>query len=272
MASLPSVNRAWVLNEYAKGPINDNTFKLKESPLPDVNNLPNNHILVKVLRLAFEPAMRPSVSLDKSYREPHPLHTPMWALGIGLVVGSNSKNYAVGIKVAGLLDMQEYALIDTTKPIFGPYEDAIGLEHISTLGPAGKAAHLGLFHTAQMQKGDVVLVSAAGGATGSVVVQLARGAGASKVIGIASKSKCDWVVKTAGADACLDYTSPDFESKLHKVTEDKVNVYFDNVGGPVTDAALGCMARQGRIAVCGAIGVSAIEESKSEREREIFFC
>jgi NADPH-dependent curcumin reductase CurA len=71
--SLPKVNRAWVLNEYAKGPVNDNTFKLKESPLPDTTSLPANHVLVKVLRLAFEPSMRPSISLDKSYREPHPL-------------------------------------------------------------------------------------------------------------------------------------------------------------------------------------------------------
>lgn len=256
MTSLPTANRAWVLKEYAKGPIHDNTFKLEESPLPDVSNLPNDHILVKVLRLAFEPSMRPSISLDKSYREPHPLNTTIWAIGIGQVVGSNSKNFAVGSKVAGLLNMQEYALIDATKPIVRPYEDAIGLEHISILGPSGMAAHLGLFHTAQMKKGDVVICSAAAGATGSIVVQLARAAGASKVIGIASKSKCDWVVKKAGADACLDYNSPDFESELHKVTEDKVNVYFDNVGGPVTDAVLGCMARKGRIAVCGAIGVS----------------
>lgn len=88
------------------------------------------------------------------------------------------------------------------------------------------------------------------------MIQLAKGAGASKVIGIASKSKCDFVVKTLGADACLDYGSPDFEKQLQKVTEEKVDVYFDNTGGPVTDAALGCMARHGRIAVCGAISVS----------------
>lgn len=72
-SSLPKVNRAWVLNEYAKGPVTDNTFELKESPMPDMSSLLENHILVKVLRLAFEPSMRPSISLDKSYREPHPL-------------------------------------------------------------------------------------------------------------------------------------------------------------------------------------------------------
>lgn len=74
-ASLPKNNRAWILNEYAKGPVNDNTFKLQESPLPDVNALPDNRVLVKVLILAFEPAMRPSISTDKSYQPPHPLGT-----------------------------------------------------------------------------------------------------------------------------------------------------------------------------------------------------
>jgi NADPH-dependent curcumin reductase CurA len=96
------------------------------------------------------------------------------------------------------------------------------------------------------------------------VIQLAKGAGASRVIGIASKSKCDWVVKTLGADACLDYGSPDFEKELHRVTEEKVNVYFDNTGGPITDAALDCMARNGRIAVCGAISVSIFFTSQRE--------
>jgi hypothetical protein len=67
-ASLPKNNRAWILNKYAKGPVNDNTFKLQESPLPDMNALPDNHVLVKVLTLAFEPAMRPSISTDKSYQ------------------------------------------------------------------------------------------------------------------------------------------------------------------------------------------------------------
>lgn len=87
------------------------------------------------------------------------------------------------------------------------------------------------------------------------VVQLARAAGASRVIGVASKAKCESVVAN-GADACLDYGSPDFASELRKVTEEKVNVYFDNTGGPVTDAALSCMAPYGRVAVCGAISVS----------------
>lgn len=84
---------------------------------------------------------------------------------------------------------------------------------------------------------------------------MAKAAGASRVIGVASKAKCDGVVKM-GADVCLDYGSPDLAKELRKATEEKVNVYFDNTGGPVTDAALVCMATNGRIAVCGAISVS----------------
>jgi NADPH-dependent curcumin reductase CurA len=170
MSALPKVNRAWVLNEHAKGPINDNTLKLKESPLPDPNNLPANNVLVKVLRLAMEPAMRPSLSTEKSYRPPHPIGQTMWAAGYGEVVASNSQTFSVGSKVTGFLGMQEYALIDTTTAgLLQPYEEDIGLEHISGLGIPGKAAHIGLFEYGKCKKGDVVLVSAAAGATGSVV-------------------------------------------------------------------------------------------------------
>jgi len=184
----------------------------------------------------------------------------MWAIGIGEVVASNSDAFKVGSKVTGLLNMQEYALINVKASMIRPYEEDIGLEHISGLSVAGKAAHIGLFEIGQCKKGDVVLVSAAAGATGMVVVQLAKAAGASRVIGVASKSKCDSVVEN-GADVCLDYGSATFTKDLRQATEEKVNVYFDNTGGPITDAALVCMATGGRIAVCGAISVSCLEVS-----------
>lgn len=179
----------------------------------------------------------------------------MWAAGIGKVVGSNSSNFKVGDKVHGRLGMQEYALLDTTKGMVGPYDETLGIEHLAALGAPGNAAHLGLFHTAKFQKGETLLVSGAGGATGLSVIQLAKGAGASRIIGIASGSKRESVLK-AGADECLDYNTPDFAKELLRVTEEKINVYFDNTGGPITDAAIRCMARRGRIAVCGAISVS----------------
>jgi NADPH-dependent curcumin reductase CurA len=90
----------------------------------------------------------------------------MWALGIGQVVGSSSDKFKVGSKVYGVLGMQEYALLDVTQGKVGPYEEALGLEHIAALGPAGNAAHLGLFHIANLKKGEVVLVSSAAGSTG----------------------------------------------------------------------------------------------------------
>jgi NADPH-dependent curcumin reductase CurA len=167
MSALPKINKAWVLNEYAKGPVTDNTFKLKEVPITDAEKLPADNVLVKVLRLAMEPAMRPSVSEGKSYRPPHPLGETMWAIGIGEVVASKSDKYAVGSKVAGLLNMQEYAVVNANA--IQPYDEKIGLEHLSGVSVAGKAAHIGLFHVGEFAKGDVVLVSAAAGATGQAV-------------------------------------------------------------------------------------------------------
>lgn len=219
---LPSTYRAWVLNEYARGPMNDNTFKLVEQKMPDVNNLPESHVLIKVQYIGLEPAMRPSISLGKSYREPQPLGQPMWAYGIGKVVASTDPKVQVGSQVVGKVDMQEYALLDSRPPrSVSPYDPRVGLDHLSALGPPGLAAWFGLVDVAKIKAGDVVVVSAAAGATGSIVVQLAKAYGASRIIGIASKAKCQSVVDI-GADACLDYNSETFVDDLKKATEEKV--------------------------------------------------
>lgn len=252
--TLPKSYKSWVLNEHAKGPINENTFKLKDVPMPDVNALPANHVLIRVQRIAMEPSMRPSISLGKSYREPHPLNEPMWAFGIGEVVGSSAEQFKVGQQVASMVNFQEYALIDVANPAIKvfPVDPRVGLEYLSGLGAPGRAAYWGLIEVARVKEGDVVLVSAAAGATGSVVIQLAKAKGAKQIIGIASKSKQQFVLDQ-GADVCLDYSAPDFAEQLKKVTKEQVTVYFDNTAGPITDAALSCMAPHGRVAVCGAI-------------------
>lgn len=209
----------------------------------------------------------------------------MWAYGVGVVVASSSSStHPVGSKVVGQLSWSQYALVDASS--MRPYNEQIGLQHLSSLGAPGLAAHVGLFHNVGLKKGEVLLVSGAAGATGTVVspksirrgletsrltelfqsqvVQLAKAIGASRIIGIASKSKCQSVIDN-GADACLDYSSPSFEEDLIKATDRKVDVFFDNVGGPVLDAALVCMARQGRISVCGAIsGYQNIGGDKSQ--------
>lgn len=253
-ASLPKTYKAWFLNDYAKGPINENTFRLVDQPMPDVNNLKPNHILVRTQRVAMEPSMRPSISLGKSYREPHPLSDPMWAFGIGEIVASTSDAYPVGRQVAARTEMQEYVLIDVSQPGAANLVDPrVGLEYLSGLGAPGRAAYWGLVEVGKVTKDDVVLVSAAGGATGQVVTQIAKAIGAKRVIGIASKGKRQAVLD-AGADECLDYGASDFAEQLRKVTEEQVTLYFDNTGGPITDAALGCMAPHGRMIICGSIG------------------
>lgn len=253
-ATLPKSYKSWVLNEYAKGPINQNTFKLQDVPMPDVNALPADHILIRVQRIAMEPSMRPSISEGKSYREPQALHQPMWAFGIGEVVGSSSEKFQIGQQVASMVNFQEYALIDLNNPAIRtfPVDPRVGLEYLSGLGAPGRAAYWGLIEVARVKEGDVVLVSAAAGATGSVVIQLAKAKGAKQVIGIASKNKQQFVLDQ-GADVCLDYGASDFAEQLKKVTNEQVTCYFDNTGGAITDAALECMAPHGRIAVCGAI-------------------
>lgn len=126
---------------------------------------------------------------------------------------------------------------------------------LGALGGTGLTAYYGLVDIAEAKSDDVVVVSGAAGATGSMVVQIAKGiVGCKKVIGIAGgKEKCEWVESFLGADKCLDYKSASFKEDLKAATKGGVDVYFDNVGGPTLDALLVNMKRHGRIAVCGAI-------------------
>ncbi|KAK5131910.1 hypothetical protein LTR08_000498 [Meristemomyces frigidus] len=238
----------------------DATFKLAETDLPE---LKDDELLVKAKFISNDPAQRgwisPVVKADRLYTVPVKQGTPMHARSLGEVVASKSSSYKTGDWVLSSTGWSEYAIIPAKQA--QPAPDLPGglsrTHYLGALGFTGMTAYYGLVDIARATKDDIVVVSGAAGATGSMVVQIAKNiVGCKKVIGIAgTDDKCKWV-ESLGADTCLNYKSSSFTEDLAKALpgpDGWANVYFDNVGGEILDLMLTRMARHGRIAACGAV-------------------
>ncbi|WP_113701877.1 NADP-dependent oxidoreductase [Nonomuraea lactucae] len=220
-------------------------------------------VLIKVLYLSLDPAMRGWMNEGRSYVRPVEIAEVMRAGGVGRVIASRHPRFAVGDHVSGALHVQEYCLSDgrgLTKvdPALAPLP-----VHLGVLGSPGMTAYFGLLDIGRPEPGQTVVVSGAAGAVGSVVGQIAKIKGC-RVIGIAGgERKCRLVVEEFGFDACVDYKSEDVRKALREVAPEGVDVYFDNVGGDILDAALTRLARGARVVICGAISqYNATEQVK----------
>ena len=218
-----------------------------------VRELKQGEVLVKVLYISLDPAMRGWITDRKSYIPPVGIGEVMRALALGRVVSSQNPNFAAGDYVSGVLGMQEYAIADGNgifkiDPRIAPLPT-----HLSALGMPGMTAYFGLLDTGQPNAGDTVVVSAAAGAVGAVVGQIAKIKNC-RVIGIAGGAeKCRYIVDELGFDASIDYKAENVYGALEKHCPNGINVYFDNVGGDILDAVLARLARGARIVICGAI-------------------
>jgi NADPH-dependent curcumin reductase CurA len=210
-------------------------------------------ILVKVLYLSLDPAMRGWMNEGKSYIPPVGIGEVMRAGGLGRVAASKDAKFAVGDYVYGTLGVQEYATIKASSATKVDPKAAPLPVYLGTLGVPGMTAFFGLLDVGQPKEGETVVVSGAAGAVGSVVGQVAKIKGC-RVVGIAGgREKCQYVVKELGFDAAIDYKSEDVKESLRKHCPKGVDVYFDNVGGDILDAVLTQLARGARIVICGAI-------------------
>jgi NADPH-dependent curcumin reductase CurA len=215
-------------------------------------------VLVKTLALSLDPAMRGWMNEGKSYIPPVGLGEVMRAGGIGKVVASRHAGFAPGDLVTGGLGVQEYAgfaAADVRKSGLAKIDTRLGTitQWLNVLGMPGMTAYFGLLDVGQPKPGDTMVVSGAAGAVGQTVGQLARIKGC-RVVGIAGgRAKCDWVVNELGFDACIDYKAGDVKAGLKEHCPKGIDVYFDNVGGDILDAALARLARGARIVICGAI-------------------
>lgn len=220
----------------------------------EVPELKAGEILIKNHYLSLDPAMRGWLREGKSYIEPVAIGAVMRAGTVGEVIQSNNHpKYKQGMYLSGWGGAQEYTVTDgkgfyPIDPSLAPLPMFLG-----TLGMPGMTAYFGILNVGKFKEGDVVLVSGAAGAVGSLVGQIAKIKGG-KAIGIAGgKDKCDYVVNELGFDACIDYKTENLYSGLKKFCPDGVDIYFDNVGGEILDAALSKLRMHARVVICGAI-------------------
>jgi len=217
-------------------------------------------VLVQVLMLSLDPAMRGWMNEGKSYIPPVEIGAVMRAGGIGRVVASRTPAFAVGDTVYGTLDAQEYKLFapqDIRRAGLVKVDLNVGsaTQWLNVLGMPGMTGYFGLLDIGAPQPGQTVVVSGAAGAVGQTVGQLARIKGC-RAVGIAGgAAKCAWVVDELGFDACIDYKAGPSAVRegLKEHCPKGVDVYFDNVGGDILDAVLARLAMKARIIICGAI-------------------
>ena len=223
-------------------------FSYEEQPVREPGE---GELLVKVRYISLDPAMRGWMNDAKSYVPPIKIGDVFRAIGIGAVVASSDPAFTPGDHVTGMFGVQEYATVagkDVTKvpPVAAPPV------FLSTLGMPGLTAYFGLLDVGKPQPGETVVVSAAAGAVGAVVGQIAKIKGC-RAVGIAGgPEKCAYL-KELGFDAAIDYKAGDVAAALREHCPYGINVYFDNVGGEILDACLARLAMRARIVICGAI-------------------
>ncbi|KIY02783.1 uncharacterized protein Z520_01248 [Fonsecaea multimorphosa CBS 102226] len=234
----------------------DSTFELVTAPL---DSLKEGQVLLKAVYLSNDPAQRSWISPlsdpERSYLPPLEPGDPMRSLGIGEVVESRSDAFPVGTLVVAITGWSEFSIHDTEglTPLRAP-EGLRETHFLGALGLPGFTAYYALTQIVDLKKSNVLVVSAAAGAVGSMVVQIAKKVlGCKKVIGFAgTEAKCRWV-ESLGADLCLNYKAATFHDDLVQATRGFVDVFFDNVGGEILDLVLKRMNKFGRIAACGTI-------------------
>lgn len=246
-------NRQIVLVRRPVGQVDSSTTSLVSSPRPVCGE---GEALIKVAMLSIDPTIRTWMDDAPGYLPPIGLGDVVRGSGTGLVVESRSERYHVGEVVFGMTNWQEWVLA-TDDRRFSVVPQGLGLDLatvMNVLGVTGITAFFGLTEVGQMKEGDVVVVSGAAGATGSVVGQIAKARGAAKVVGIAGGSeKCAEVVEKYGFDECLDYRKAGLRQRLRESCPEGVDLYFDNVGGEILDVVLTNVAMHARVVLCGAI-------------------
>ncbi len=225
-------------------------WDLAEEPVAQPSE---GEVLVQTLFLSLDPAMRGWMNDARSYIPPVGIGEVMRAAGAGRVVASQHPDWTEGDLVTGALGIQEYAVLDGSgllraDPGLAPLPTWLG-----ALGMTGMTAYFGLLDVGRPEAGQTVVVSGAAGAVGSVVGQIAKVNGC-RVVGIAGgQEKCRWLTDELGFDAAIDYKAGNLGGDLREHTPDRIDVFFDNVGGETLDAALGRLARGARVVICGAI-------------------
>jgi NADPH-dependent curcumin reductase len=230
--------------------VKESDFRIVEAPVPSPKD---GQVLVRNRFLSLDPYMRGRMNEGRSYAAKAEIGQVMTGEGVGEVIESKNPRYSVGDTVTAHAGWQQYAVSDgsnlrkvdaSVKPLSA---------HLGVVGMPGVTAWIGLLEIGRPKPGDTVVVAAASGAVGSVVGQLAKLARC-RVVGIAGgREKCDYVVKELGFDACIDHRVDDLKRALADATPNGIDVYFENVGGPIFDLVLARCNPFARIPLCGMV-------------------
>jgi NADPH-dependent curcumin reductase len=243
-------NRQFVLRSHAVGTPSVDNFELKETPVPAIAD---GQVLRRTVYLSLDPYMRGRMGTAKSYAPGVPLGHVMVGGTVSEVIESRNPEFAPGDLVAGFDGWQEFHMspgreLRKLDARAAPISTALGV-----LGMTGMTAYVGLLDIGQPKTGETVVVSAASGAVGSVVGQIARLKGC-RVVGIAgAPDKCDYVVRELGFDACVSHRSATLDDDLAAACPSGIDVYFENVGGAVFAAVNRLLNAHARIPLCGVI-------------------
>ena len=246
------LNKQYLLDKRPTGMPQDDCWKLNDEL---ITSLKKNEIIIEVKYLSIDPYMRGRMNDSKSYAAPAKIGEPMTGETAGIVIESNSDLFNVGDKVCAHKGWQTYIKAKDTDPaLLKVPESSIGLSSfLGTLGMPGRTAYFGLNRVGKPKSGETLVVSAASGAVGTVVGQLGKTYGCN-VIGIAGgPEKCEYVKNVLQFDDCIDYKAGNLNDDLKNACPNGIDIYFENVGGPVSKAVAPLLNNGSRVPICGFI-------------------
>ena len=245
------MNKQWILSHFPVGEIKEGDLVYQESEIPTMNE---GEILIKNIYLSLDPANRGWMSGQKSYVDAMKIGDIMRGGTIGVVEETNNNDFQKGDVVNAMGGWQQFCVSTGRGVRKIPLDTGFPLDSfMSIFGMTGMTAYFGLLDITKPQEGETLVVSAAAGAVGSIVSQIGKIKGC-RVIGIAgSQEKCDWLVNDLGIDGSINYKTNNLRDKLKELCPKGIDIYFENVGGPITDAVLSRMNIGSRISLCGLI-------------------
>lgn len=250
--------RAIVLKNRPSGTPELSDFEIKSIQLPELNE---NEVLVKTLYLSVDPYMRGRMNDRPSYIPPFEIDEPISGGIVGEVVESKFEGLQKGDVVYGMLAWSDYIIakgneLQKINPQLAPVSTALGV-----LGMPGMTAYFGLLDIGKPKANETLVVSGAAGAVGSIVGQIGKIYGC-RVVGIAGgRGKCEYLTNELGFDAAINYKDPNFNELLEKACPHGVDIYFDNVGGVISDSVMKLIAMHARISICGQISMYNSEKA-----------
>ena len=264
-------NKKWILSKRPVGiPNIEEDFEMKVSEIkkPDFGE-----ILIKTQFLSLDPYMRGRMNDGESYAEPAALGEPMTGESVGVVVESESDKYIKGDYLCVHKGWQTYIIASDEEPaLFKADPSIVPLQtYLGTVGMPGRTAYFGLLRVGLPKSGETIVVSAASGAVGTVVGQMGKILGC-RVVGVAGgEKKCSYVKDELGFDECIDYKAGNIQENLAKACPDGIDIYFENVGGPVSKAVATLLNEGSRVPICGFISAYNSEDmTKEETPFHIF--